>query len=245
MAKDSTVQSKCEENRCFPRPRSRFRQRIPITRLPRRGQLTLHRALRRPRLSHRTRRRRGPGNRPRRRGALQHFGRVDTLINNGGIWRTAPITDISEGLYRRVIATNLDSVFFATQAAVTAMKQQGSGHILQISTSLVEHALSTVLAVLASMSKGAAVAATRGLAMELAPHNIRVNTVSLAIINTPLHDTAAHTPPPLRVAAYRRRPAAAATRPPHLPQLTKFSKSHFHVQLDIERTFGMRIGHKI
>ena len=120
--------------------------------------------------------------------ALAHFGRIDTLINNAGIWRPAPITDISEDLYRRVMATNLDSVFFATQAAVAAMQKQGSGHILQVSTSLVEHALITVPAVLASLSKGAVVAATRGLAMELAPHNIRVNAVSLGIINTPLHD---------------------------------------------------------
>lgn len=120
--------------------------------------------------------------------ALREFGRIDTLINNAGIWRPAPITEISEKLYRRVMATNLDSVFFATQVAVTAMQKQGSGHIIGVSTSLVEHALSTVPAVLASMSKGAVVAATRGLAMELAPQNIRVNAVSLGIIKTPLHD---------------------------------------------------------
>jgi NAD(P)-dependent dehydrogenase (short-subunit alcohol dehydrogenase family) len=83
--------------------------------------------------------------------------------------------------------TNLDSVFFATQAAVPAMKKQGGGHIVQISTSLVEHPLQTVPAVLASLSKGAGVAATRGLAMELASSNIRVNTISLGIVLTPLH----------------------------------------------------------
>jgi NAD(P)-dependent dehydrogenase (short-subunit alcohol dehydrogenase family) len=120
--------------------------------------------------------------------ALDRFGRVDTLINNAGIWRPTPITDIPEELYRRVMATNLDSVFFATQVAVAAMKKQGSGHILQVSTSLVEHALSSVPAVLASLSKGAIVAATRGLAMELAADNIRVNAVSLGIIKTPLHE---------------------------------------------------------
>jgi NAD(P)-dependent dehydrogenase (short-subunit alcohol dehydrogenase family) len=70
------------------------------------------------------------------------------------------------------------------------MKRQGGGHIVQISTSLVEHALQTVPAVLASLSKGAGVAATRGLAMELASSNIRVNTISLGIVVTPLHDGA-------------------------------------------------------
>lgn len=119
--------------------------------------------------------------------ALDQFGRVDTLINNAGIWRPGRIEDISEETYREVMRTNLDSVFFATQAAVPAMKKQGGGHIVQISTSLVEHALQTVPAVVASLSKGACVAATRGLAMELAPSNIRVNAISLGIVITPLH----------------------------------------------------------
>ncbi len=120
--------------------------------------------------------------------AIDRFGRIDTLINNAGIWRPGRIEDISEELYRQVQRTNLDSVFFATQAAVPAMKRQGGGHIVQISTSLVEHPLKTVPAVLASLTKGAGVAATRGLAMELVSSNIRVNTISLGIVITPLHD---------------------------------------------------------
>jgi NAD(P)-dependent dehydrogenase (short-subunit alcohol dehydrogenase family) len=120
--------------------------------------------------------------------ALERFGRVDTLINNAGIWRPGPIEGISEDLYRRVMSTNVDSVFFATQAAVPAMKKQGGGHIVQVLTSLVEHAVQGVPAVLASLSKGACAAATRGLAMELASSNIRVNAVSLGIIRTPLHE---------------------------------------------------------
>jgi NAD(P)-dependent dehydrogenase (short-subunit alcohol dehydrogenase family) len=120
--------------------------------------------------------------------ALEQFGRIDTLVNNAGIWRPGRITEIPEELYRRVMATNVDSVFFATQAAVPAMRKQGGGHIIQVSTSLVEHALQTAPAVLASLSKGACVAATRGLAMELAADNIRVNAVSLGIIRTPLHE---------------------------------------------------------
>ena len=120
--------------------------------------------------------------------ALEQFGRIDTLVNNAGIWRPGRITEIPEELYRRVMATNVDSVFFATQAAVPAMRKQGGGHIIQVSTSLVEHALQTAPAVLASLSKGACVAATRGLAMELAADNIRVNAVSLGIVRTPLHE---------------------------------------------------------
>jgi len=119
--------------------------------------------------------------------ALDRFGRIDTLINNAGIWRPGRIEDITEEVFREVMRTNLDSVFFGTQAAVPAMKKQGGGHIVQISTSLVEHALQTVPAVVASLSKGACVAATRGLAMELASSNIRVNAISLGIVITPLH----------------------------------------------------------
>jgi NAD(P)-dependent dehydrogenase (short-subunit alcohol dehydrogenase family) len=119
--------------------------------------------------------------------ALDRFGRVDTLINNAGIWRPGRIEDITEETFRQVMRTNLESVFFATQVAVPAMKKQGGGHIVQISTSLVEHALQTVPAVVASLSKGACVAATRGLAMELASSNIRVNAISLGIVLTPLH----------------------------------------------------------
>src|ERR1700761_4898982 len=55
--------------------------------------------------------------------ALDRFGRVDTLINNAGIWRPGPINSISEELYRRVMATNVDSVFFATQVAIPAMRK--------------------------------------------------------------------------------------------------------------------------
>lgn len=121
--------------------------------------------------------------------AVEKFGRIDTLINNAGIWRPRPINEINEELYRRVMATNLDSVFFTSQAAIEVMQRQGwGGHIIQVTTSLVEHALQQVPAVLASMTKGACAAATRGLAMELAKDNIRVNAVSLGIIKTPLHE---------------------------------------------------------
>ena len=59
--------------------------------------------------------------------ALDRFGRIDTLINNAGIWRPGRIEDISEEVFREVMRTNLDSVFFGTQAAVPAMKRQGGG----------------------------------------------------------------------------------------------------------------------
>jgi NAD(P)-dependent dehydrogenase (short-subunit alcohol dehydrogenase family) len=56
--------------------------------------------------------------------ALDRFGRVDTLINNAGIWRPGPIASISEEVYRRVMATNVDAVFFATQVVVRFTPQR-------------------------------------------------------------------------------------------------------------------------
>ena len=120
--------------------------------------------------------------------AIERFGRVDTLINNAGIWRPGRIEDITEETLPPSDEDQPRQCLLRTQAAVPAMKRQGGGHIIQVSTSLVEHALQNVPAVVASLSKGAGVAATRGLAMELVSSNIRVNTVSLGIVVTPLHD---------------------------------------------------------
>jgi NAD(P)-dependent dehydrogenase (short-subunit alcohol dehydrogenase family) len=60
--------------------------------------------------------------------ALDKFGRVDTLINNCGIWRPGRIEEIQEDVYRRVMATNVDSVFFTTQAAVPDEKTRQRSH---------------------------------------------------------------------------------------------------------------------
>ncbi len=119
--------------------------------------------------------------------AVDRFGRIDALVNNAGVFVAGPMAETPEEAYRRVLRTNLDGFFFVTQEAVKVMHEQKSGHIVQISTTLVEHALSQVPAVLASLTKGGLTAVTRGLAVELAAHNIRVNAVAPGIIRTPLH----------------------------------------------------------
>jgi len=119
--------------------------------------------------------------------ALERFGRVDTLINNAGIFIAGPFEKYTEQNYKDVLATNLNGFFFITQHAIEAMLKQGSGHVVQISTTLVEYANSNVPALLASITKGGLTAATRGLAIEYASRGIRVNAVAPGMIKTPLH----------------------------------------------------------
>jgi NAD(P)-dependent dehydrogenase (short-subunit alcohol dehydrogenase family) len=118
---------------------------------------------------------------------LNRFGRVDTLVNNAGIFIPGAFHQYTEQNFRDVIATNLAGFFFITQHAIEAMLKRGSGHIVQITTTLVEHANSNVPAALASITKGGLAAATRGLAIEYASRGIRVNAVAPGMIKTPLH----------------------------------------------------------
>ena len=124
--------------------------------------------------------------------ALARFGRIDTLVNNAGIFVAAPFTDYSADQYAQVVATNLNGFFFITQAAVETMEKQGRGHVVSITTSLVDNPTSKVPSVLASLSKGGIAAATRSLAVEYARRGIRVNAVSPGIIDTPMHAPETH-----------------------------------------------------
>ena len=119
--------------------------------------------------------------------ALSRFGRVDTLVNNAGIFIPNEFTKYSDQQYRDLLSTNLNGFFYITQQAVGAMVQRGSGHVVQLTTTLVEHANSAVPSVLASLTKGGLTAATRSLAIEYASRNIRVNAVAPGMIKTPMH----------------------------------------------------------
>ena len=124
--------------------------------------------------------------------ALERFGRIDSLVNNAGIFIAKPFTDYSAEDFASVIATNLGSFFHLTKLAAAEMLKQGSGHIVQITTSLVDHANSNVPSVLASLTKGGLNAATRSLAIEYAKKGIRVNAVAPGVIKTPMHAPETH-----------------------------------------------------
>jgi NAD(P)-dependent dehydrogenase (short-subunit alcohol dehydrogenase family) len=124
--------------------------------------------------------------------ALERFGRIDTLINNAGIYIGKPFTDYTSDDFAAITAVNLAGFFHISQHAIPAMLTQGAGHIVNISTSLVDHADSTRPSALASLTKGGLAAVTRSLAIEYASRGVRVNAVSLGVIRTPVHDPASY-----------------------------------------------------
>lgn len=114
-------------------------------------------------------------------------GRIDTLVNNAGIFVARPFTSYTAEQYADVVSTNINGFFHITQHAIEAMEKQGRGHVVSITTSLVDHPNSNVPSVLASLSKGGINAATKSLAIEYAKRGIRVNAVSPGVIKTPMH----------------------------------------------------------
>jgi NAD(P)-dependent dehydrogenase (short-subunit alcohol dehydrogenase family) len=124
--------------------------------------------------------------------AVERFGRVDLLLNNAGIFTAKPFTQFTRDDFDSNISTNVAGFFHITQAAVAVMEQQGSGHVVSITTSLVDHANSSVPSVIASLTKGGIAAATKSLAIEYAKKGIRFNAISPGIIKTPMHPEATH-----------------------------------------------------
>jgi len=124
--------------------------------------------------------------------ALDRFGRIDSLINNAGIYIGKPFTDYTLDDYAAITAVNLTGFFHITQRVIRQMVDQGSGHIVNIGTTLVHHADSTRPSALTSLTKGGLVAVARSLAIEYASRGVRVNAVSLGVIKTPSHDPASY-----------------------------------------------------
>ncbi|MGG7464243.1 SDR family NAD(P)-dependent oxidoreductase [Plantibacter sp. YIM 135347] len=124
--------------------------------------------------------------------AIERFGRIDTLVNNAGIFIAKPFTDYTQDDYAAMLQTNLGGFFQLTRLVVPHMVEQGSGHIVSITTTLVEQASSSIPSVLASITKGGIAAATKSLAIEYAGRGIRVNAVSPGIIRTPLQTEEAY-----------------------------------------------------
>ncbi len=119
--------------------------------------------------------------------ALKHFGRIDLLVNNAGIYLPKAFTDYTEEDYNLVMNTNVASFFYMTQQVIPQMKKQHSGHVVSISGASADQPSGAATELLAVLSKSPLQAASKALALEYAAKNIRFNTVSPAVVNTPMH----------------------------------------------------------
>jgi NAD(P)-dependent dehydrogenase (short-subunit alcohol dehydrogenase family) len=119
--------------------------------------------------------------------ALSRFGRIDSLVNNAGIFIGKRFTDYTDADFKNMLAVNLAGFFHITQASIPVMERQGAGHVVNITTSLVDHPISGSPSALASLTKGGLNAVTKALAIEYASRGVRVNAVALGVIKTPMH----------------------------------------------------------
>ena len=114
------------------------------------------------------------------------------LINNAGIFVPKPFTEYTTKDFNILVSTTLAGFLHVSQLAVKQMVQQKSGSIVNVSTTLVDQPIAGVDAAVQIMLKGALNAVTRALAIEYAKDGIRVNTVALGVINTPMHKPETH-----------------------------------------------------
>jgi NAD(P)-dependent dehydrogenase (short-subunit alcohol dehydrogenase family) len=118
---------------------------------------------------------------------VERFGRVDTLVNNAGIFIAKPFADYTDEDFAQYLGVNLAGFFHLTRRAVPYLLEHGDGHVVNVTTSLVDHANSNVPSALTSLTKGGLQSVTKSLAIEYASRGLRVNAVSLGAIKTPMH----------------------------------------------------------
>jgi NAD(P)-dependent dehydrogenase (short-subunit alcohol dehydrogenase family) len=119
--------------------------------------------------------------------ALGRFGRVDSLVNNAGVFISKPFTDYTAADYALLTGVNLAGFFWLTQLAIAEMLRRGRGHVINISATIADRADSGSPSALAALTKGGLAAVTRSLAIEYASRGIRVNAVAPGIIQTSMY----------------------------------------------------------
>src|SRR5262245_55328184 len=124
--------------------------------------------------------------------AIERYGRIDTLINNAGVFIAKPFTEYSEADFATMVGVNLAEFFHLTQRAAARMLLAGSGHIVNITAAIAVQPMASLAAPLAARTKGGLNAITRSLAIESATRNVRVNAVLPGAIATPMHAAEAH-----------------------------------------------------
>jgi NAD(P)-dependent dehydrogenase (short-subunit alcohol dehydrogenase family) len=124
--------------------------------------------------------------------ALDRFGRIDTLVNNAGIFIPKAFVDYSAEDFAAIVSVNLAGFFHMSRKVAGPMLREGSGHIVSITTTLAEQPVKALPAALASLTKGGLNAVTRALAIEYADRGVRVNAVAPGVIKTPMHAPETH-----------------------------------------------------
>ncbi len=124
--------------------------------------------------------------------AMERFGRIDTLVNNAGIFIPKPFIEFTPADYAAIMSVNLAGFFHVTQRVAARMLAQGAGHIVNITTTLVDQPMAGVPCALTALTKGGLDAVTRSLAIEYADKGVRVNAVSPGLIKTPMHAKGDH-----------------------------------------------------
>jgi NAD(P)-dependent dehydrogenase (short-subunit alcohol dehydrogenase family) len=123
--------------------------------------------------------------------AIARFGRVDTLVNNAGIYIGKPFTENTIEDYNAKMNVNMAGFFHITQLALPEIEKQKSGHVVTVSGSI-DNGISGGYSALAALTKGGLNAATRALAIEYAEKRIRFNAVAPGVTDTPMHSKAHH-----------------------------------------------------
>lgn len=117
------------------------------------------------------------------------FGEVDILINNAGIFEPKPFLELSEADYDRFVDIILKGKFFMAQAAAKAMIKQGGGTIVQTGSMWALQAIGATPSAAYSAANAGVHQMVKNLAIELAQHNIRINAVAPAVVETPVYNT--------------------------------------------------------
>lgn len=118
--------------------------------------------------------------------ATKHFGTIDVLVNNAGVFYTKPFTEFTTEDFNALVSVNLFGFLYMTQLAVKQMLKQKSGCVVTITASLADHPIAGVNASVSMITKGGLNTVTRQLAIEYAKEGIRFNAVAPGVVDTPL-----------------------------------------------------------
>ncbi len=119
--------------------------------------------------------------------AINHFGTVDVLVNNAGIFLTKPFLDFTSEDFDALVSTNLLGFFYITQLAVKEMLKQKSGCVVSITAALADRPIAGENGSMSMMTKGGLNSAIQNLAVEYAANGIRFNAVAPGEVDTPMH----------------------------------------------------------